>query len=182
MKWASLQSKSMGIPHMSEQIQSNDLYDELQTINKLLIRAIDEYDIDGILHGGMQSNFQRKNFEKLASELNIKVVKPLWNIEPLPYMKSLLDEKFKFIISSVSADGLDDSWLGKTIDAESLKHLSLLSKKFGFNINFEGGEAETFVTDCPLFKHPIYILKYKKFWDGYRGRFEIVEAKLKNNA
>jgi len=53
-----------------------------------------------------------------------------------------------------------------------------LSQKFGFNLSFEGGEAETFVTDCPLFSYPIKILKSKKTWDGYRGRFEILEAKL----
>ncbi|KKL70694.1 hypothetical protein LCGC14_2102370, partial [marine sediment metagenome] len=52
------------------------------------------------------------------------------------------------------------------------------SKKYGFNLSFEGGEAETFVTDCPLFSYPIKIVKSKKIWDGYRGRFEILDAEL----
>jgi len=62
-----------------------------------------------------------------------------------------------------------------------LNKLQDLSIKYGFNINFEGGEAETFVIDCPLFTSPISIKKSKKIWDGYRGRFEILEAELKNN-
>jgi diphthamide synthase (EF-2-diphthine--ammonia ligase) len=49
-------------------------------------------------------------------------------------------------------------------------------------LNFEGGEAETFVIDCPLFFNSIKINEFTKNWDGYRGRFEIVDAELNYNA
>ena len=97
-------------------------------------------------------------------------------------MKELLDINFEFIISSVSADGLDKSWIGKKISYQEIDELEQLSNKFQFNLNFEGGEAETFVINCPLFKNPIKIVNSNKIWDGVRGRFEIVEAKLENNA
>jgi diphthamide synthase (EF-2-diphthine--ammonia ligase) len=57
-----------------------------------------------------------------------------------------------------------------------------LSDKFGFNLNFEGGEAETFVVNCPLFSNSIKLNQTKKIWDGYRGRFEIMGAELNYNA
>ena len=60
--------------------------------------------------------------------------------------------------------------------------LDQLAKKFGFNVNFEGGEAETLVVDCPLFSQPLKILDSKKHWDGIRGRFEILDAELENRA
>ena len=82
----------------------------------------------------------------------------------------------------MSSGGLDDSWLGKIITKNDIVILYNLSKKFGFNLNFEGGEAETFVIDCPLFSSPIKIIQGKKTWDGYRGRFEIVDARLNYNA
>ena len=97
-------------------------------------------------------------------------------------MKELLNNNFEFIISSVSSDGLDQSWLGKTINYSEFGKLENLSKKFQFNLNFEGGEAETFVINCPLFKNKIKIINSNKIWDGVRGRFEIVDAKLENNA
>ena len=97
-------------------------------------------------------------------------------------MKELLNNNFDFIISSVSSDGLDQSWLGKAINYSEFEKLENLSKKFQFNLNFEGGEAETFVTNCPLFKNRIKIMKSNKIWDKVRGRFEIVESKLENNA
>ncbi|MEJ2260916.1 MAG: hypothetical protein P8X83_04565 [Nitrosopumilaceae archaeon] len=97
-------------------------------------------------------------------------------------MKDLISAGFVFIITSVSSGGLDDSWLGKKIDKKELVILENLSEKYQFNLNFEGGEAETFVTQCPLFSGSIEIEKGEKFWDGYRGRFEIVDARLNYDA
>ena len=97
-------------------------------------------------------------------------------------MKELLDTNFEYIVSTVSSDGLNDSWLGRKISHADLDKLEQLQKKFNFNLNFEGGEAETFVTNCPLFEKPLLIQDSNTEWDGYRGRFEILEAKLKDNA
>ena len=93
-------------------------------------------------------------------------------------MTELLYSGFRFIITSVTAAGLDDSWLGKEITTKDIQTLDSLSSKHGFHLAFEGGEAETFVIDCSLFSHPIKIIKANKIWDGYRGRFEITEAIL----
>ena len=97
-------------------------------------------------------------------------------------MKELLDENFEYIISTVSSDGLNDSWLGRIINENDLAELEKLQKKFNFNLNFEGGEAETFVLNCPLFEKSLLIQDFTTEWDGYRGRFEILEAKLIDNA
>jgi uncharacterized protein (TIGR00290 family) len=97
-------------------------------------------------------------------------------------MRSLLDLGFEFIITSVSADGLGKSWLGKKITKDDLALLENLSEKHKFNLSFEGGEAETFVVNCPIFSSPIEIQDSSISWDGYRGRFEIVRAKIKDNA
>jgi diphthamide synthase (EF-2-diphthine--ammonia ligase) len=78
----------------------------------------------------------------------------------------------------VTSAGLDETWLGREITRDDVKQLERLSTKHGFNLTFEGGEAETFVLDCPLFYSPIVIIKANKIWDGYRGRFEITEAVL----
>ena len=106
----------------------------------------------------------------------------MWESEPKKYMNDLLESDFHFMMTTVSSDGLDDQWLGKLISKSDVKTLETLSRKFGFNLNFEGGEAETFVIDCPLFFNSIKINKFTKNWDGYRGRFEIVDAELNYNA
>ena len=178
MKWTSLQSESMKIPQITIESNSDETSTELELIEKILIRAQNEYNVEGIVHGGIKSNFQKNNFENLCQKLNLKSLAPLWESEPKQYLDDLVSSNFVFIITSVSSGGLDDSWLGKKIGKEEIKELHHLSKKFGFNLNFEGGEAETFVLNCPLFSHPIEILKEEKSWDGYRGRFEILDARL----
>ena len=173
-----LQSESLRIPQIFMRTCSSKTDDELSALEELLRKAKGDYQIEGLVHGGILSEFQKKNFEKICSNLNLKLVSPLWNKDQNEYMKSLVDADFHFIIVSVSSDGLDEYWLGKEITSEELEKLEQLSKKYGFNLNFEGGEAETLVTDCPIFVYPIKITKAKKIWDGYRGRFEIEEAGL----
>lgn len=179
---ASLQAKSMKIPQIVIEAKSNDTTTELENLKEALAVAKKDYQIEGILHGGILSEFQKTKFESAAKDLGLQVVSPLWQKNQTQYMRTLLDSGFEFIITSVSTDGLDKSWLGKKITKDDLTKLEQLSEKHKFNLSFEGGEAETFVVDCPLFSNPIEIQDSSIFWDGYRGRFEIVRAKIKDNA
>lgn len=182
MLWTKLQAESMNIPQLIAKSNSDVIEDELLQIEKLLITSKEKFNIEGIVHGGIKSNFQKEKFETICEKLDLKVFTPLWNTEAEKYMKDLLDSNFSFIMTSVTSEGLDDAWLGKKITISDLSILKNLSDKYGFNLNFEGGEAETFVVNCPLFSSPIEITKFEKNWDGYRGRFEIVEAGLNYNA
>ncbi|MBA4718116.1 MAG: diphthine--ammonia ligase [Nitrosopumilus sp.] len=182
LQWTKLQSESMNIPQLTINSKSDETVDELFALEKLLQNAKDQFHIEGLVHGGIKSQFQKEKFESLCSKLDLVAVTPLWNTEPEQYMNDLLDSNFVFIMITVSSDGLDDTWLGKSISKSDITTLKHLSDKFGFNLNFEGGEAETFVVDCPLFSKSIKINQAKKIWDGYRGRFEIMDAGLNYNA
>lgn len=182
LQWTNLQSQSMQIPQLTIKSELDETDNEINSLEKILIQAIEKYQIEGLVHGGIQSQFQKEKFENLCNKLNLKSITPLWNRNPLEYMNELISSNFVFIITSVSSGGLDDSWLGKIITKNDVDVLYALSQKFGFNLNFEGGEAETFVVECSLFSHPIKIIQGKKIWDGYRGRFEIVDARLNYNA
>jgi predicted ATP pyrophosphatase (TIGR00289 family) len=172
----------MNIPQLTITSNSDKTDDELSLIENLLQDAKDQFQIDGLVHGGIKSKFQQEKFESVCLKLHLTVIAPLWGADPEHYMNELIDSKFNFIMTTVSSDGLDDSWLGKTISKYDILQLKHLSEKFGFNLNFEGGEAETFVINCPLFTNSIKINQSQKKWDGYRGRFEIVDAGLNFNA
>jgi len=182
IRFTSLQSESMKIPQLIEKTTSNNSENEYEKLNNLITLAKENYSIEGIVHGGILSEYQKDNFSLVCEKNNLEIISPLWNKEPKSYMKELLDENFEYIISTVTSDGLNDSWLGRIIDQTDLDELKKLQKKFSFNLNFEGGEAETFVLNCPLFEKPLLIQDSNIKWDGYRGRFEILEAKLKDNA
>ena len=93
-----------------------------------------------------------------------------------------LDELIKTAKKTFDFEGIVHGGISSLYQKNKFEKLENLSKKFQFNLNFEGGEAETFVTNCPLFKNRIKITNSSKIWDGIRGRFEIVESKLENNA
>ena len=177
-----LQSGTLKIPQITSTSNSDDLSDEMYALEVLIEKAKLDFQIDGLVHGGISSEFQKKSFEKICKENNLNVITPLWRINPKEYMNSLLNSNFKFILTSVSSGGLDDTWLGKIISVDDISELDKLYSKYGFNLNFEGGEAETFVTDCPIYSHPIRINKSQTIWDGYRGRFEIEDASYDSNA
>ena len=160
LKWTKLQSVSMKIPQLIISSNSDEIDNELIVMEKLLQNAKDEFKIDGLVHGGIKSKFQKEKFETLCKKLNLVSIAPLWNTEPKQYMNELVNSNFHFLMVTVSSDGLDEQWLGKIILKSDIELLVTLSDKFGFNLNFEGGEAETFVIDCPLFSHPIKINQF----------------------
>ena len=172
----------MEIPQIISTLDSDELKEEMNVLEMLLEKAKQDFQIEGLVHGGISSEFQKKCFGKICEKIDLKIIAPLWKINAKEYMNDLIDSKFKFILTSVSSGGLDETWLGKIISADDISQLDKLSNKYGFNLNFEGGEAETFVIDCPLYSHPIKIKKSKTVWDGYRGRFEIEDAHLDSNA
>ncbi len=173
-----LQSISMNILHTYNILKSDDINFEIESLRRVISKAKKDLEIDGVVHGSISSNFQIDKFSKICADLNISLYTPLNNINQKNYLYDILLSKFRFIIISVSSDGLDGRWLGKEITLDDLDMLNKLSNKYKFNINFDGGEAETLVLDCPLFSYPIKINNAKKKWDGYRGIFDIEEAKL----
>jgi diphthine-ammonia ligase len=173
-----VQAQSMKMPQIMVSVDSENTVEEVFAIKSALSDAKSRYGIEGMVHGGILSRFQKEQFECAANDLGLQVLAPIWKQDQKQYMEDLIDSGFEFIITAVSCDGLDESWLGRKITKNDLATLQTLSKKYQFNLSFEGGEAETFVTNCPLFARPIKITKFKKKWDGYRGRFEILQSEI----
>ena len=93
-------------------------------------------------------------------------------------MDLVIDSGFKVIISGVFAYGLDESWLGRLIDKDSLAELEKISEKTYLHLAFEGGEAETLVIDGPIFKKRIEILDADIDWHVDNGTYNITDARL----
>ena len=153
--------------------------EELEDIKSAVCEAKSKFNFEALACGGLASVYQKKRIEVIAQELNISPVCPLWGLYQSRYLIKLVESGYDFILTSVSAAGLNDHWLGKHIDIESANRLVSISEKFGFNAGLEGGEAESLVLDCPLFTaERLKILEAQKVWNGYRGTLEIGSAVL----
>lgn len=177
-----LQSHAIGIPRVAAKSLPGDPMHEAGGLADVIYDAKLKYGINGIVHGGIRSIFQSRHFMKACRMHDLEVIAPLWQAGGAAYMRRLINEGFECMITGVSAGGLDQRWLGRVIDADALDDLERLAIKFGFSVDFEGGEAETLVVCCPAFSRRIRILRSDTIWDGVRGRFEIREATLEDRA
>jgi ABC transporter with metal-binding/Fe-S-binding domain ATP-binding protein len=171
-------AESMGLPLVESSVDTNSKEAEVGALDRAISNARSRYDFDGVVYGGIASGFQKRIFDDVCRRHHLATVSPLWHSEPVSYMRELLDRGFRIMIVSTSAMGLGKHLLGSILDAPSLEQLAYLSKKYGFNLNFEGGEAETLVVDCPLYSKRLEVKKSEIHWDGQRGIFEIREAAL----
>lgn len=169
-----LLSQALEIPLMS--VETEGIKEE--ELNDLKAAFIDlkSSGIEAIYTGALYSTYQKSRIERLGSEVGLKVISPFWHVDELEYMRKIVSLGFKILISSVAAWGLDESWLGRVIDDECIDELVELNEKYGVDIAFEGGEAETLAVDGPIFKRKIRILKYKKEWHLDSGVYIIEDA------
>ncbi len=171
-----LLAKSMNIPLKS--VVTNGVKEkELLDLENILLNLKNE-GIEAIYSGAIFSEYQKSRIDKICNKLGLISILPLWHMDQYDYMLELLDSGFEFILVRVAAEGLDESWLGKIIDYNSLEELKNINKKFGVNIAFEGGEAETLVLNCPIFKKKLNILSFKKEWYVDNGVYNIYDAVL----
>lgn len=153
-----LQSEATGIP-LIEQETKGIKEKELIDLKKAIKLAKEKYKIEGIITGALFSNYQRTRIEKIADSLNLKIFSPLWHTDQETEMREILNQGFEFIITKIACDGLDKSWLNRKITHKDIDRLVTLNEKIGLNIAFEGGEAETLMTDGPIFNKKIIIEK-----------------------
>lgn len=155
-----LQAQAAQIPLVMRETTGEKEH-ELKDLEEAMRLAKEKYHIEGIVSGALYSNYQRERIEKIADKVGLKIFAPLWHIDQEYEMRELLRQGFTIVLSSIAADGFDASWLGKVLTEEDIDKLLVLHKKYGINIAFEGGEAESLVLDCPLFQKRIF-LKEKK--------------------
>jgi len=132
---------------------------ELDDLKGVILRAKNEYNIQGIVTGAVASTYQRDRIERIAEESGLKIFSPLWHKEPIQEMRELLEKGFLFILTAIAGEGLDKSWLNKIITITEIEKLETLHQKYGLSVNGEGGEFESIVLDCPLFLKKIIVDK-----------------------
>jgi uncharacterized protein (TIGR00290 family) len=125
----------------------------------------------------ISDGYQTSRIGALADRLGCKLFAPLWQHDPSDLAGEMLDAGFEITVVQVAAYGLDESWLGRTLDRDALADLEALNAEYGVHVLGEGGEFETLVTDGPHMDRAIE-LEYGTVWHGDRGHLEISDARL----
>jgi len=177
LNWTKLQAEAIGIPQVIQET-AGVKEEELEDLTSAMRRAKESYKLDGIYTGALASSYQKSRVERVCGQLGLQCFSPLWGIDSEQHLRRLVSDGFVAMVVSVSALGLDRGWLGRIIDDAAIEELIMLGRKFKFNAALEGGEGETFVLDCPLFKSKVQVWKAETHWKQDSGTYEILEARL----
>ena len=159
------QSEVMKIPLIVQKTKGKK-EEELEDLEKAIKRAKIKYKLQGIVTGAIQSEYQSSRIKKICDKLGLKCLNPLWKKNELKYLNELIKNKFKIMVIGVFAYPLNEKWLGRLIDNNFIEEVKKLNEKYKIHVAGEGGEFETFVLNCPLFKREIKIKKFKDFSTG----------------
>ena len=177
VEWTLLSAAALDLPLFlikCEKIGAKEVAKELE-------KVLRQIKIDALILGGVGlQKTQINEIKKVAKKFGVKVILPHEGKDHYKLFEKAIKEGFDIRITQVASQGLGPEWLGKKIDLKVLEELKKLSEKYGFHIGFEGGYADTFVVDGPIFKKRIEFVDAEKVWDNATnsGYLEIKSAKL----
>ena len=148
------QASVMNIPIMISKTKGIK-EEELKDLKKAIKNAKEKYKIEGIVTGALHSVYQASRIQKICDNLKLKCINPLWHKDEIEYLNELIKAKFEIMIVGVAAYPLNASWLGRKIDKKFIEDVKLLKSKYKIHPAGEGGEFESLVLNCPLFKRKL---------------------------
>jgi diphthine-ammonia ligase len=151
-KWVERQALLANVPWVNVPA-SGSVEDEIEALEQ----ALSKLEIDGIVSGALRSDFQKQRLECMSQRLNIHTFSPLWHQTPIEHLKGMVEAGFQIMLTSVSCEGLDHTWLGHVLTESSLLELHALSKQHRFNVDGEGGEYETYVLGGPIWSRALRV-------------------------
>ena len=104
-----------------------------------------------VCSGAILSHYQRLRVESVCRRLGLTSLAPLWQRLQRPLLREMIDSGVQAIIVKAASMGLGRELLGKTV-GDSFTALCGAEDKYAVNVCGEGGEYETLVLDCPLFR------------------------------
>lgn len=139
--------------------------------------AADDPPLAGLVTGAVASRYQYDLLSTLCDERHLELVAPLWGWTGEAVLDAVCDRGVAADIVAVAADGLDQSWLGRRLDAAAVAELVSLADRRGVHPAGEGGEFETLVVDGPDFDAPV-AYDADAVWDGTRGHLRLEQVGL----
>lgn len=169
------QAEVLGLKHILVKCAVADPKKEAQIVKQV----VEKNKVDALILGGVGLQVtQLKSVQDALMPLGVEVFAAHAGMDHDKLMKEMLDKGYKFMITQVASDGLM-SWLGRELTRENFEELERDSFEYGFHIGFEGGYADTFVLDGPIFSKRIEVMESeKKVDDDYCGHIVFKRLKL----
>lgn len=130
--------------------KENEL-DEVEDLYRALSQIKQKINFQAISSGAILSRYQKNRVENVTGRLGLTSLSPLWDRDQKELLKEMIDYGLNAVLVKVASSSLDKSFLGKNISDIYNSEVLLDENYCG-----EGGEYESVVLDCPLFKKRIH--------------------------
>lgn len=143
--------------------------------NQLMHQTLTQFQAAGFTHSAYGDIFLedlKAYRDQQMQPFGITGVYPIWQRDSRELIEEFIDLGFKAVVICANAQLLDESFVGREIDAQFLKDLPANVDPCG-----ENGEFHTFCFEGPIFKHPITFEKGEKIYRSYPAPNE-TEAEL----
>ena len=142
--------------------------------------ALSGLDIDGIVVGALWSDYQWDRMNLICGDLGLFVLAPLWRKDQDTVYDEMVSAGIEAIIVGVFAEGLDERWLGRRLDAGTKRELCRLRDRYGISIMGEGGEYESMTLDSPMHLKRLVIDGSEKRMERNAGTFDVTSVRLES--
>jgi len=177
IEMTTLQAEAIGLPLLRQPTRGEKEL-ELEDLKLAIRRAKEEFGIEGVVTGAIESVYQATRVQRICQELGLWCFNPLWKKDQVELLEELVEQDFEVLVSGIFAYPFDESWLGRTLDRKMIKELVELNRKYEINPSGEGGEIETTVLDAPFFNRRIKIFESSGSVRNYAGTLTIKVAGL----
>ncbi|MEA2037219.1 MAG: hypothetical protein U9O94_06925 [Nanoarchaeota archaeon] len=158
-----LQAKAMNLPLIT-----------METLGESIGIAKEKYKVEGVVSGVISDVSKKNSIENSAKISKVTCVFPLLEINKEIYLNELM-ARFNVILIGIDAEGLNEDILGTRVG------LTFIDRMQSLNVDIvgEGGEFQTYVLECPLFKKIIKIEEHEiRMESENKGQYKIKKAIL----
>ncbi|MBI1935399.1 diphthine--ammonia ligase [Candidatus Woesearchaeota archaeon] len=176
-------AKMLNIPHFYVKCTVADPVKEADIVKAVVEKNQKKMPVEAVVLGGTGlQETQLKSIQNALRPLKVEAFASHAGEEHDLVMEQMLNNGYEILITQIASDGLK-GWLGKKITRENFSQLKKDSIKYGFHIGFEGGYADTFVTDCPLFTKRLVVEDMSMiFEDNYCGHVVINRYRMEEKS
>jgi len=158
------QAKSLGIQLSTIELpEQPDMQDYEQIMTKQLATLTDQ-GYQNTIFGDIFLEDLKVYREKQLAPLGIKAHFPLWKRDTKELLLEFIALGFKAIVVTVKSELLDQSFVGRVLDAQFIADLPDNVDPCG-----ENGEFHTFCFDGPIFEYPIAFTKGEIIYRSYNN-------------
>ncbi len=130
---------------------------------EIVKRFVEKHPVEALILGGTGlQETQIRSLQEALLPIGIEVFAAHSGEDHDELMIKMAEKGYKFMITQIASDGLDEKWLGRVLDEDAMQELFERAIDYGFHCGGEGGYYDTLVLDGPIFSKRLEVKSFRR--------------------